>query len=50
MKKASIKVLRKKYSWDEIISLYMSMKIYLTDKQLDLVCSKGSHHGGCNVK
>ena len=50
MKKASLRVLCKKYTYDEIISLYMSMKIYLSDKQLEYVCSKGSHHGSCNVK
>lgn len=32
---------------DEIISDYMICKIFLTDKQLDKVCSLGSHHGGC---
>ena len=35
---------------EEILSLHMTCVIYLTDKQLEKVCSLGKGHGGCNFK
>lgn len=50
MKASKLRALCRKYSYDKIIEMYMSCKIYLTDKQLEKICAKGSHHGGCNVR
>ena len=35
---------------EKIISLYMTCEIYLTDKQLEKVCSLSKGHGGCSFK
>lgn len=43
------KILKEK-SADQILSEFMEWKIFLTDKQLEKVCEKSSHHGGCNSK
>ncbi len=40
----------KEESPDKILSEYMTCKIYLTEKQLEKVCEKSSHHGACNTK
>lgn len=47
MKASRLKSLCRKYSYDKIIEMYMKSEIYLTDKQLEKICAKGSHHGGC---
>ena len=49
MKASKLKILKRKYTADEIIEMYMTCKIYLTEKQLEKICEKGSHHGGCNT-
>ena len=49
MKASKLRLLCKKYTYDKIIEMYMSCKIYLTQNQLEKICSKGSHHGGCNL-
>lgn len=50
MKASKLRGLCRKYSYDKIIEMYMKSEIYLTQKQLEKICSKGSHHGGCNVR
>ena len=47
MKKREFKKLLEEYTSNEIIEMYMTCKIYLTEKQLDKVCENSSHHGGC---
>ncbi len=49
MKASKLKALCRKHSYDKIIEMYMKSEIYLTDKQLEKICAKGSHHGGCNI-
>lgn len=47
MKNKDFNKLLKEKKPNEIISDYMICKIFLTDKQLEKVCSLGNHHGGC---
>ena len=50
MKTKEFKKMIKEMKPDDIKSLYMTCKIYLTEKQLDQVCKMGEHHGGCGFK
>lgn len=50
MKASKLRGLSRKYSYDKIIEMYMTCKIYLTDKQLEKICAACSHHGGCNTR
>ena len=50
MKAKDFKKALKEMKPDDIKSLYMTCKIYLTDKQLSKVCELGNHHGGCAFK
>ena len=50
MKKSKFAALCRKYTYDQIIELYMTAKIYLYPRQLEHVCKNGSHHGGCICK
>ena len=47
MKKREFNKILEKYTSDQILEMYMTCKIYLTDKQLEKVCENSSHHGGC---
>ena len=50
MKTKEFKKLLKEKQPSEIISDYMTCKIYLTERQLAKVCELGNHHGGCAFK
>lgn len=50
MKAKEFKKLIKEKQPNQIISDYMTCKIYLTEKQLNKVCELGNHHGGCAFK
>ena len=47
MKKIEFKKILGEYTSNQILEMYMTNKIYLTEKQLDKVCENSSHHGGC---
>lgn len=47
MKASKLRGMCRKYTYDKIIEMYMKSEIYLTQKQLEKICAKGSHHGGC---
>ena len=50
MKSGKFKAFCRMYSYDKIIEMYMTCKIYLFPRQLEYVCSRSSHHGGCICK
>ncbi len=47
MKASKLRALCRKYSYNKIIEMYMKGEIYLTMNQLEKICEKGDHHGGC---
>ena len=47
MKNRDFKRLLNKQEPEQILERYMLSKIYLTEKQLEKVCSIGNHHAGC---
>lgn len=50
MRIKEFKKLIKNENYDKIIEKYMKCEIYLTDKQLEIVCKGSKHHNGCAFK
>ena len=50
MKTKEFKKLIKNENYDKIIEKYMKCEIYLTDKQLEIVCKDSKHHNGVAFK
>ena len=47
MKASKLRALCRKYTYKKIIEKFMQNELYLTQKQLERICAKGDHHGGC---
>ena len=50
MKTKEFKKLIKNENCDKIIEKYIKCDIYLTDKQLEIVCKNSKHHNGVAFK